>query len=252
MMVRAGKRFGRYGRESKKKVWKADVMEDALSSLSKAFEGFRGSCVYENGNDEAYAIALGMAGELGYAPLDIERFSMILLQNPPEKRQGERHLGWKAGIFLSALINASEGDGFTVNTGDDCLGVYQLGYRNTKSIRVMGPIGSLGSHMLEGHILVEGAVKAVVGMGMSGGSILVKGDACNVGPDMKGGSITVEGMVENAGIRMRGGIITVRAAFVAGTDMEGGEIRVQESLGFIHYETVKGGKIFLGTEEKIG
>jgi hypothetical protein len=181
---------------------------------------------------------------------DIEKFSLMLRMFNQDSK-----FRWKAGFFLSALINYSGDENFVVHTKALHTRIDFLGFRNTKNILVNGSVGSklgcsmkkglmhingdaktwVGDGMKGGHVIIEGSVVSDVGIYMKGGAITVKGNVgSRVGCHMSGGRIDVEGSAQDVGLGMSGGTISVDThADLIGQDMKGGRINLEGTYGKI-------------------
>lgn len=157
----------------------------------------------------------------------------------------ERDKDWVSGIYISAAINSSEEDFFTLPETEN---IEYLGYKNQKDIRIEGDVADIGSEMQEGEITVEGDVTGSAGhkmedgeitvkgstgretgQKMQGGQILVEGDTgIHLGKEMTDGEIVVEGHAEDSvGYQMEEGRIEVGSTGKqAGIEMSGGEVHV--------------------------
>jgi hypothetical protein len=90
--------------------------------------------------------------------------------------------------------------------------------------------------MRGGEIIVEGDVHVDVGSYMSGGNIIIRGDAYLVGDSMEGGSITVEGNCKMAGRYMENGSILLKGdAEDVGGLSKGGRIDLLKAPGTIGF-----------------
>jgi hypothetical protein len=184
--------------------------------------------------------------DIQYSSEDVELFSLIIADF-----QEEKIFSRKAGIFLSALVNAGKDDNYTIRTNHLEKSIENLGYRNTKNLVVKGfGGGTIGSEMEGGSITVHGNVADWAGIRMKGGSIIVNGDAgAFVGSWMKNGTIMIKG---NAGgvcsSNMKGGSVTVEgnAGHMAGEDMCAGTLIIKGDAGERLAENMKGGEIFVG------
>jgi hypothetical protein len=196
------RRFGNYKPESEKAVRKTGVVEDETRKrLMKAWK----ACSSTGNSETDYAKMLRKVKRLEYSAKDVESFSLALVEF-----QKEYEFSFKAGLFLSALINNCKDSEFVIHTSHLDESIDDLGYENIKDI------------------IVEGDVGVGFGTGMKGGIIMVKGNAgALLGTDMEGGSITLKG---NAGKWLA-------------NDMKGGEIHLYGDIERIHGE-VKHGKIF--------
>jgi hypothetical protein len=236
------KRFGRFKDEDEKAVRAPDVVEDqTLRQLREAWLSARWG-IDTSTEAKNYARALDAIKGIGCSSADVEKFVVALVEF-----QDEDNFRYKAGFFISALINNCKDNDFVINVRHLTKKIGYLGYQNTKNITVSGDVGvQLGRNMECGSITVEGNADIIVGESMKGGSIFVKGSAAAVGAGMKNGRITVEGDVElGLGSNMTGGTIEVKgnAGQWMGTGMLGGEIHIEgecESLP----DRIAGGKIY--------
>lgn len=215
------KKFGRYKKEDKKTVRKADVKEGAtLKELKKAWRAYK----YEEDHHGGYNGIAPLVKSLQYSSDDVERFSLVIAEF-----QDEEKFSHKAGFFLSALVNNGEDSHYVVHTTHLKKPVDKLGYKNTKNIAVKGDVGMfVGYSMEDGTIMIEGDAGEYAGAHMSGGNIRVKGnvDEC-VGSSMEGGIITIDG----------------DAGDIVGFCMKDGVIRIEGSLGSV-YEFTQMGRIY--------
>jgi formylmethanofuran dehydrogenase subunit C len=144
----------------------------------------------------------GTVKDSGITAIDVEAFCVML----PEF-QGEKNFSFKAGLFLSALINSSKESRFIVHTRHLAEPIDVLGYKNTKDIVVNGNAGhGIGIMMESGTIVVNGNVGECLGDRMSGGSITVNGDSgIYTGDRMEGGELRVNGSIDDLSPLFRGG-----------------------------------------------
>lgn len=102
-----------------------------------------------------------------------------------------------AGRFLSAIINNSSDQDFTIHTQHLDIKIDELGFENIKNMAVMGDLGNLtGNLMKKGLILVKGSVGYATGHRMEDGEIFVEKD-CNgdIAPFATGGVIRIDGKI---------------------------------------------------------
>jgi hypothetical protein len=224
-IVAASRRFSGYKPETEHPAMAQKVEPTrALAEMKIAWA----KCVYHHDCeldwDSKYPDMLAKIRDIRYSAQDIEAFSIALAGF-----QNMRQPSFKAGLYLSALINNCDESMFAIHSDHlgrplDC-----LGYRNRKEI------------------VVEGSVGREVGFEMEGGAIIVKGDAGHcLGEFMRGGSITVEGDAgAGVGSMMRCGRIIVNgdAGERVGEDMGGGEIHLNGGYGGI-FKDFGGGRIF--------
>jgi formylmethanofuran dehydrogenase subunit C len=215
-------RFSKYAPEAEKAVRKAEVVEnEALRRLKDAWKNNMLSGTFKDG----YKDAVSAVEKLSYSAGDVESFSIALAEF-----QAEDGFEFKAGYFLSALINEGRDMDYTIHTAHLAEQPRFVGYRNRKSITVHGDVGdSLGYKMEAGSITLQGDAGQRCGSNMSGGSIIVEGSLGRwCGDFMQGGTITARG---NAGD-------------CVGFEMQGGEIRVEGRTRHIAADTVRGGRIY--------
>lgn len=218
--VAADKRFKGYKPETAKAVRTPKVKEDAtLGQLRSAWEIHR---LYKE-SQGLYPAAIDQIKGISYSAEDVRNFCIVLAEF-----QNEEGFSWKAGVFLSALINNGRDEEYTIQTKHLSIRIDMLGMQNTKNITV------------------EGSVDYKIGELMQSGRIVVKGNAGDyVGSEMSGGTIIIEGNVEyGVGEYMKGGVIIVQRDCddAAGVDMEGGEIHLHGKYKLSDY--IKGGQIF--------
>jgi hypothetical protein len=124
----------------------------------------------------------------------IEKFSIALAEF-----QGEKEFSWKAGFFLSALMNGSSSDDFIVHTRHISEDIHCIGFNNRKRMIIDGDIGSgVGSQMEKGKIVVQGNAGWFAGSKMHGGLLEIEGNVLvNAAREMKGGLLIVHGNTPN-------------------------------------------------------
>jgi hypothetical protein len=244
-ILAASSRFGKYMHEPLHEIRKAKV--DANPVL-EAMRRVWAECVCHednNGSEKSYNDILQNIKILRCSAKDIEQFSIVL-----GEFQGERNFSYKAGQYLSALINNCNDAEFVIHT-NHLDRIDSLGYRNTKNIIVDGNVGCFfGEKMENGTMTVEGDAGDFVGSWMKGGAIIVNGNAnAYVGETMKGGSITVMGDIgDEVAHQMKGGIIAVKGTSGdnVAMDMKGGETHLNGRNKVSNFFI--GGKIFLNGE----
>ncbi len=151
-----------------------------------------------------YSEMLGKIEGLGHSAEDVEKFMIALVGF-----QNEGNFSFKAGLFLSALINGSPDTGFVINTYHLSEPIHLLGYRNTKDVVVNGGAGDgLGCLMDGGTMIVNGHVGDVLADRMKRGSITVNGNTGNWAADeMEGGELHIHGVCTDISALFKGGKI---------------------------------------------
>lgn len=169
------------------------------------------SLLEQKGIDEPesfYAKACECIGQMAKAePKDIMAFSGGL--KPYRSRPDA---GWKAGLFISALINGSDKPNFVLEPSGLGQTLDYIGFRNNKHLVVIGNAGShLGWGMTDGSIYVDGDAGHEAGGRMADGQIWVQGDAGErAGCGMRGGLLHIRGQTgKDAGQERRGGTILI-------------------------------------------
>jgi formylmethanofuran dehydrogenase subunit C len=176
--------------------------------------------------DNVYDLAVQLTNSIKYSSQDIALFSISLVHF-----QSEQFFVRGTGEFLSALINNSEDENFTIVTSNLSFPISNIGYKNTKNISIEGNAGNnVGVGMIRGAIHVNGNVGDTLGYKMDDGIITVNGNSkYQTGRDMNGGTIIINGDVDTqAGIWMNGGILIIngKCAHWLGNMMAGGTIIV--------------------------
>jgi hypothetical protein len=231
-------KFGKYRPEEEKAVRKVEVVEDeTLKQMKEAWKE-----LWLTAHHHLDAVRLVKPFE--YSASDVEKFSIAIAEF-----QADDDFSFKAGIFLSVLINGGKENDYIIHTAHMAVPIHCIGFNNTKCIVVEGDAGgwcgqkmqggritvhgntanALGYDMEDGCVIVTGNATMLVGLSMKNGAIVVKGDAGNqVGTFMEGGSITVNGNVDDT----------------VGEGMLGGEIRLEGGYRNIATWNFKHGKIF--------
>jgi len=181
-----GSKFDRYKPEEEKEVRKLDIKEDeVLKQLKAVWKKFEAPVTTL---DQDHENAVKQLRGVCYSAKDVENFSIALAEF-----QDERYFSYKAGVFLSALINNGKDSDYVIHT-QHLKEVSELGYKNTKKIVVNGHVCGPGPFMEGGTIIVNGNAGPDVGAFMRGGTIIVNGNAGDkVGDGMLGGEIHIEG-----------------------------------------------------------
>jgi hypothetical protein len=233
------KRFGRYKDEGEHAVRAPDLTEDrVLGQLKEALLKVR---LKDDPKESEldfiilpalnYPVFLRAIRGLKYTSKDIEKFSIQLAEF-----QNTEDFTFKAGHFLSALINKSPESDFIIHTRHLDVKIEHLGWSNTKNIVIEGDSGDLlASFMLKGRITVKGNSGMFTCYGMKKGEIVINGDSGpSLGWHMKGGEITVKGNTgTETGQGMTNGKIVIcgNSGDFLGAHMRGGKIIVQGDTG---------------------
>ncbi len=166
------------------------------------------SLLAQSGLDEPgvfYAKARECVGGTKAEPKDVMAFS-----NGLRHYRSKTSAGWKAGMFISALVNNSEHQHFVVSAGSAGQTLDYLGFRNEKNLVIIGHAGNrLGWEMTRGSIFVDGNAGNETGGRMADGKIWVQGDAGEkAGTGMRGGLLHIRGKPgKEAGHTRQGGTI---------------------------------------------
>ncbi|NYZ74441.1 hypothetical protein H0O00_04830 [Candidatus Micrarchaeota archaeon] len=162
-------RFQRYKPETEKTVRGVEVKEDeTLRQLKEAWK----ACGYTGDSVKDYPKMLKIVKKLEYSAKDVVDFNLALVEF-----QGERDFIYKAGLFLSALMNNSKDSEFVIHTNHLAESINFLGYKNTKNITVNGNAGNaVGGYMCGGSITIKEDAGDYTGQGMKGGEIRLLGD----------------------------------------------------------------------------
>ncbi len=182
------------------------VKDERVEALVDAWCGFE--CKIKL--DEGYSAASSIFRGLTYSARDVESFSVAL-------SRFIRGHPFKAGVFMSALINNCPGNDFILHTRHYEEQFMILGYKNTKDIMVEGDAGNNAGFLMEGgSVTVDGDAGERAGEMMTGGRLLIRGDCGDdLGRAMRGGRIIVEGNPMGS----------------VGDHMMSGEIRLEGGLG---------------------
>jgi hypothetical protein len=189
------------------------------------------SKVNEDDEDPFYTLAKVLIPKR-YTSKDVTEFSI---------RQSQR-FGSIDGYYLSALINKGIEAKYLVFL-DQPIGY--IGWENNgKIITVIGDVDEfLGVGMTDGRILLRGNAGDYAGEVMKGGKLIIDGNAGdNLGRGMSAGEIEANNVRNRVGSDISGGKITVKGD--AGHSV--GEYRPD----IFHEETVENGIIYLGGNYK--
>src|SRR4030095_3116884 len=180
----ANGRFGRYKGEGDIIKKDAELLDSSMKGLIKAWHALGTQTLALSDGPDRF-----VAG-LPYNSGDVERFSIAV-----SAFSEEENFPLKAGRFISALINNSTDEKFTIHVGHLALAPDFLCYENAKDVTVNGDVNSefgifnkgritlngnagpeLGSMVESGRIMVNGSVRSRAAESMKGGVIIVRGD----------------------------------------------------------------------------
>ncbi len=179
----ASSRFGAFKPEAEHVVRIAKTETNhAVEEMKRAWA----ECRIADCLDNAYVLMLGRIRALEYSAKDVESFSIALSQF-----QGEKDFSYyKAGLFLSALINNCKEGEFVIHTAHLDEPIDALGFRNTKKITVEGGVrDDLGESMESGTIIVKGNAGSYIANRMRGGVLRIDGDYDEVSVHFHGGKL---------------------------------------------------------------
>ncbi len=166
------------------------------------------------------------------------------------KYQGTQDFSERAGLFLNSLLSN--------HLKDDKVEL-RVGHLEER-------LSYLGAFNKLKEISIYGNVDYNIGYEMSGGSIVLQGNARDVGHFLKGGNIIVNGNVEHIGhhrtngyIEINGNVDQVSSGNLADKSkvvingnckritefLNGGEIHINGSLGEINDKSYSGGQVYL-------
>lgn len=183
--------FERYKPETEHPVRPVEVKETkALKQLKEAWKRFAptekelDAASFDHPN--VYNQALAALRGCRYRATDIESFSLAM-----KAFESEPYFNYKAGNFLSALINTGKGRRYTIWTKHLNEEIYMFGCLNRKNIIVNGGTGEFtGFEMSGGCMEIHGNVTGTYNL--NGGKIIIHGNLQTLGP-VSGDEIVVWG-----------------------------------------------------------
>ncbi len=187
-MLNADNPFRRYKLEPQQQVRKQQIGEN---QTIKTIRGAWKQCGVgsRTGVIRFYQKAYRLLRKIEYTAKDVERFSIVLAE-----LQDDKEFGFRAGIFLSALINNCKEEEFVIFTNHLSKMVNYLGFSNRKNITVQGNVGGLlGNEMRTGKITVNGNARMSVAPFMRGGEIHINGEIDSVSEYIADGIIYQNG-----------------------------------------------------------
>jgi hypothetical protein len=154
-----------------------------------------------------YESSLQVVDGIQYARHDIEELCAL----PGLARDADFELYGPMGLYISALINASDERFFTLDLHPYPVRHHFLGFRLMagKHLQVKGDLGHFsGAGLRGGYLEVNGSTGSWCGAGMTGGRIDIGGDALSkTGERMAGGQINVSGRIREIARHRSGGEI---------------------------------------------
>jgi hypothetical protein len=152
-----------------------------------------------------YESSLRLITEIHYAPHDIEELCAF----PGLVKEDDFELSGPMGLFISALINASDERVFSLDLHPYPIQHHFLGVRLEpgKQLLVKGDLGHFsGAGLRGGYLEINGSTGSWCGAGMTGGRIYVGGNALSkTGEGMSGGQIHVGGRIREIARQRAGG-----------------------------------------------
>jgi hypothetical protein len=247
----AGRRFGGYGKERRRMLREADVSADRRGQMiAEAFAGFKDLEVgrpvwdFERELRLLYEGAFSSLSGIPFKAEDVHRFSILLKARkesesappmmrhtnwPPLSRIPELPHDFKDSLFISALVNACEGQRCSIALPDTGRPLDYIAFMNRKELHVYGDAGrGFGMLMEKGSVTLHGDAGEDAAAMMMGGRMAIRGSAGRcLANGMKGGEVEVLGdAIESAALGLEGGRIVIggNAAQGAGMDMSGGTL----------------------------
>jgi len=167
------------------------------------------------------------------------------LQKLIDRFEGDEKLKFQCGIAMSALINNSPCNDIELELTRPW---NYLAMCNTKNVDIIGDVDSwVGAYSKGGTLNIRGNAKYYLGTYMENGEITIYGyvDRESTGYAMKGGKITVMNDIPCCGIMMSGGKIIVKgnANSEVGLGMKGGCIVIEGNGGNFLGKNMRGGNI---------
>ncbi len=156
-----------------------------------------------------YDVSVQLVCNIDYSLTDIEELCNLMELSG----KADFKLSAPFGVFVSALINASEKSCFKLNlTGRTGLHLLGFGLKKAKKLLVIGDLGHFTGAGLQGGTLdIKGSVGSWCGAGMAEGCIRVSRDALSkTGVLMTGGRIQVGGQIAEISAQRSGGEIINR------------------------------------------
>lgn len=202
-----------------------------LAGLHEALVRVLNTGRYPNTPHYAFLQSRTLLEALHYSSSELTAFSAQLVTH-----QERIDFDFKAGVFLSAAVNACGDECVELELQSLALPLDRLAYHNTGLVTIRGDAGAdLGAHMEAGSVLLCGSAGLACGKHLAGGELVVSGDAGdNLGRDMTAGHIEVRGSAgDYVGRGARGGRIEIsrhagrRAAFL----ISGGSVTIKGNVG---------------------
>ncbi len=187
--------FGRDSAATKEKI-------DRLVAILDAWDAFRGTITpadIESGEGDGkriiplsrcHSIAFSLLCGRTFGQADVDRFCLAL-----SRFENDEGFPFKAGIFLSAMVNRGDGAEWTIDTGKIRKPLDHLGAFTSKKVTIRGDAGDFaGEFLVGGELVVEGKAGSRVGADMEDGRIIIRNSAGpEAGAGSKAGRIVIEG-----------------------------------------------------------
>ncbi|MCI0503201.1 hypothetical protein L0Y65_00650 [Candidatus Micrarchaeota archaeon] len=174
--------------------------KDSLDRLVGLLDAWQAFCKAQVGEPVAegkriiglshhHSVAFTLLCNRPFGQEDMDRFCQAL-----SSFEDTENFAFKAGIFLSAMMNIGEGQEYVVNTRGIRTPLHHLGACSSKKIIIRGDAGDhAGDFLNRGEMTIEGKAGNAVGSDMQSGLITVKGRAgFSVGAGSNGGTILLE------------------------------------------------------------
>ena len=176
--------------ETEQKVRKPEIKRDLkLEAIIGKWKGFlKEFSILDGTLVGAYQKAGMMLKDILVTKNDVEAFSIVLADF-----QDEENFRQKAGLFLSAMVNNAQGNGFIIHTKHLSRKIDMLGYNCVKEVRVDGDIGDFVGYANAGGIItIAGDTGRSAGFSMTSGIIRIMGQVGDeAGWGMKGGELHI-------------------------------------------------------------
>ena len=159
-------------------------MHKIVAKLSESEYEYNGYWMYDN-------VCVKAAQSFRYTAHDITEFA---LQLAPCVESFSDHMLYATGLFITALVNESKENDFTLHLEHLSRPLPNIGYRNRKNLTVYGNLGQWAFHHQEsGAGIVHGNCDHGFCGCKQGGLTVINGDALNPAGDTIGGQTIING-----------------------------------------------------------